>query len=226
MSERACGECQLCCELLAVKERGHLPSGEPYAFNKPTRTRCAHQCASGCAIYDDERLPLSCRAFECEWLLGNFRESDRPDRSGVVVSFRVDRNGSTRACVYGVKYSVDGSEIRLDLRNSGASRTVGALKALPGLHWIHFVDVELEPGVDLAFRRTGRGPTAWSGARCTWGRELDWVDGDAERALAREFFGDETPPHRFRRYLNRLTAEERALMQVRLDDVRESRRSS
>lgn len=224
MKERQCGDCQLCCELLAVKELGHLPSGEEYAFHKPTRTKCAHQCAAGCAIYDDDRLPISCRAFECEWLLGLFRESDRPDRAGVVVSFRVDPNGSYRACLYGVRASIEGTEMRLDLRNSGASRTLSALKAMPGLHWIHFIDVEVAPGVDLALRRNGRGSNAWEGARVKFAQDLHWVDGDAERALVRELFGDGVPPHRFRDRLDRLTPEEQDAWQRRLDLIRPKHR--
>lgn len=224
MSERQCGECQLCCELLAVKERGHLPSGEPYAFDKPTQQKCAHQCVSGCAIYESERLPISCRAFECEWLIGLFRESDRPDRSGIVVSFRRDPGGSVRACVFGVPCSVQGDELRLDLRNSGAARTLAALKAFPGLHWIQFMNTEIGPSIDLAFRRTGPGPKAWTGARVKFPEELDWVDGDGERALMRELYPDGSMPHRLRERLDQLTDEEKAEIQARLDGVRAAQR--
>lgn len=223
MSERQCGECQLCCELLAVKERGRLPSsGEPYAFNKPAGSRCPHQCASGCAIYDAEELPVSCRAFECEWLLGQFRESDRPDRSGLVVSFRRDPDGTIRACVFGIRHQAIGNELRIDLRNAGALRTINALHALPGLHWIQLMNTEIGPGpgVDMAFVRTGRGPEAWKGARVKFPEELNWVDGDEERALIRELYPDGTMPHRLRERLDRLTEEERAAMQERLDAVR------
>jgi hypothetical protein len=221
VTTRQCGECQLCCELLAVKERGHLPSGEPYAFNKPELQRCGNQCESGCAIYNEEFLPISCRAFECEWLLGQFRASDRPDRSGIVVSLRRDlRSGCVRACVYGVRLTVEGSDGRLDLRNSGASRTLEALRALPGLRWIQFMNTDIEPGVDLALVRTGRGPKAWTGGRVKSPLELEWVDGDAERELVRELFGDVDPPHRFRERLDNLSTEEQARMQERLDRVR------
>lgn len=220
MKQRECGECQLCCELLAVKERGHLPSGEAYAFHKPDRTKCAHQCAAGCAIYNSEHLPIACRAFECEWLLGHFRESDRPDRSGVIASLRRAPDGSVLACLYGVRHSIVGSEMRLDLRNAGASRTLAALKALPGVQWIQFMHIETEPGVNLAFHRTGRRAQDWEGARITFTKELDWVEGDDEREIVRELFGDVTPPHRFRSRLDNLSKEEQAHYQARLDQRR------
>lgn len=69
---RSCGECTECCDVLAVLE-----------LNKGPRERCAHQCEAGCAIY--ESRPASCAGWECLWRTGLMDESDRPDRSGVIV---------------------------------------------------------------------------------------------------------------------------------------------
>lgn len=221
MKERQCGDCQLCCELLAVKERGHLPSGKPYAFHKPALQRCGNQCETGCAIYDEDFLPISCRAFECEWLLGKFRESDRPDRSGVVVTLKRDPGGRIRACIFGVRTKISGTTMALDLKNSGAHRTFAALRAMPGISWIHFMHAQTEPGADLAFYRTGLGPTDWAAGRVRFPEDLEWIDGDEEREMVRELFGDGvTPPHRFREKLDNLTPEQQAQMRDRLEKRR------
>lgn len=53
---RECGDCRLCCKLLAVDEIG-----------KPPRMWCEHSAAGvGCTIY--EGRPAACRTFRCLWL--------------------------------------------------------------------------------------------------------------------------------------------------------------
>jgi hypothetical protein len=53
---RSCGECGLCCKLLAVDEIG-----------KPAHVWCEHfSPGTGCTIY--ETRPAACRTFECLWL--------------------------------------------------------------------------------------------------------------------------------------------------------------
>ena len=73
-----CGECQLCCKLLAVTE-----------IKKPAGAWCEH-CAvgEGCKIY--ERRPASCGEFACMWLLSDGWEDLRPDRSGVIFHHRAE----------------------------------------------------------------------------------------------------------------------------------------
>jgi hypothetical protein len=66
---RECGECQLCCELVSVPE-----------LNKPTNTKCIHQCEAGCGIYSER--PDACRAFECLWIQGII--DDKPSETGMV----------------------------------------------------------------------------------------------------------------------------------------------
>jgi len=70
--KRSCGPCQACCSVLGVPELGKL-SGDP----------CPHACSKGCGTYQNR--PESCRAYECLWLQGLFREEDRPDQIGLVV---------------------------------------------------------------------------------------------------------------------------------------------
>lgn len=53
---RECGDCGLCCKLLAVDEIGK-PAGEWCAHFAPGR---------GCGIYD--RRPTACATFQCLWL--------------------------------------------------------------------------------------------------------------------------------------------------------------
>jgi hypothetical protein len=74
MKTRTCGECQACCELPMV-----VP------LKKPMFTRCANQCAEGCAIYAER--PEPCRDFACSWLRGDalLGDDDRPDTLGLLV---------------------------------------------------------------------------------------------------------------------------------------------
>ena len=56
MNGKDCGECSLCCKLMAIPE-----------LKKPKGVWCAHVVKKrGCGIYADR--PPSCRAFQCLWL--------------------------------------------------------------------------------------------------------------------------------------------------------------
>lgn len=80
MTERQCGDCQLCCELLPVK-----------GINKLGGQRCRHQCATGCAVHDKlESVALECKLWNCEWLAGNAGDLDRPDKSHIVIDCMPD----------------------------------------------------------------------------------------------------------------------------------------
>ena len=53
---RACGECTLCCKVLAIAELG-----------KPKDSWCTHcKISQGCTIYD--KRPSPCRSFNCGYL--------------------------------------------------------------------------------------------------------------------------------------------------------------
>lgn len=77
MSKRECGECSVCCTLMAVPE-----------IQKKTMVTCQHVCAGGgCGVYATR--PGSCKAFECLWLQDNqqaLQEGDRPDKLGLMFS--------------------------------------------------------------------------------------------------------------------------------------------
>lgn len=77
--ERRCGDCQLCCRILPIKEIG-----------KPAHTKCIHQrFAKGCAIY--ERRPMGCQLWSCRWLVNDDADDmPRPDRAGYVIDIVPD----------------------------------------------------------------------------------------------------------------------------------------
>ena len=79
---RECGDCSACCTHGGVPEIAK-PPGQP----------CPHDCG-GCDIYATR--PQGCRDFVCAWLRGVGAESDRPDKSGVILSIN-DLNGGTFA---------------------------------------------------------------------------------------------------------------------------------
>lgn len=75
-STRRCGDCQLCCKLLAVR-----------ALNKPNNTKCVHQkFGKGCTIYHTV-LPVECDLWSCRWLTDadDTATLARPDRSHYVI---------------------------------------------------------------------------------------------------------------------------------------------
>lgn len=77
---RECGDCQLCCKLLPVN-----------SIDKLGGHKCKHQCATGCAVYDKLfSVAPECKAWNCEWLLGNAGQLDRPDRSHIVIDVMPD----------------------------------------------------------------------------------------------------------------------------------------
>jgi hypothetical protein len=73
-----CGDCDLCCRLLAIEE-----------LEKPAGPTCVHHHGA-CTIYEDR--PGSCRGFQCAWLKsqrltpGARQGPDwRPDRANLMV---------------------------------------------------------------------------------------------------------------------------------------------
>ena len=90
MTERSCGGCTLCCDLLQVESIG-----------KRAGAHCLHcEVGVGCAIYDNR--PGECHTFDCGWRqTAAMGEHLRPDRCGVafesfpperVLVAQVDRN--------------------------------------------------------------------------------------------------------------------------------------
>lgn len=70
---RVCGSCTACCKTHPILE-----------LKKPPAEWCPHCTVGvGCAIYHER--PEGCREFQCQWLLGNGEEKERPDLSKIVV---------------------------------------------------------------------------------------------------------------------------------------------
>jgi hypothetical protein len=97
---RKCGDCQLCCRLLPMRERDNKPYPEARAmfgypttipdFDKPAGVKCPHQRHhKGCNVYD--KRPLGCRIWNCRWLTGDdTAEMSRPDRVHYVIDILPD----------------------------------------------------------------------------------------------------------------------------------------
>ena len=82
MTERACGDCSLCCKLAYIPE-----------LNKSIDSWCRHARpgVGGCSIYPDR--PPSCRDFNCGWLVGARELGDEwfPARCKMIVTRREPR---------------------------------------------------------------------------------------------------------------------------------------
>lgn len=78
---RRCGDCQLCCTLVPIKEPD---------FVKLANERCQHQkYGCGCAIYATR--PMPCRLWSCKWLVDpGTLAMQRPDHSHYVVDLMID----------------------------------------------------------------------------------------------------------------------------------------
>ena len=86
MASRTCGECNLCCTILAVPE-----------VNKGRYEECEHMCESNCGLFNKPERPKVCGKWHCFWLAEGQQEywkktglpkvllkNDRPDKSGVM----------------------------------------------------------------------------------------------------------------------------------------------
>jgi len=79
MTRRACGDCSLCCKLMAIDELGK-PAGSWCGDCKPGR---------GCVVY--EVRPAECRTFDCLWLTDpRFGEHWKPNQSRLVLTASAD----------------------------------------------------------------------------------------------------------------------------------------
>ncbi|HEX3412850.1 MAG TPA: hypothetical protein VHT00_14115 [Stellaceae bacterium] len=99
---RQCGDCQLCCKLLPVKE-----------LQKAAGQRCRHQKHhKGCAIYPHR--PQACAEWSCRWLTDSDTTAlARPDRAGYVIDMLPDEiavtpDGGERKVYLALQIWVDG----------------------------------------------------------------------------------------------------------------------
>ena len=74
-NNRVCGECQACCFAPRLDE-----------MKKPSFTRCSNQGQGECTDYQNR--PDLCRKYKCLWLQGYWAENDRPDKSGMMLTYR------------------------------------------------------------------------------------------------------------------------------------------
>lgn len=94
LSDRACGECTMCCTILKV---------DTADIRKPAGTRCVHLAAHGCSIHADR--PHICRTWFCAWRrVEGLPDEARPDLSGILVS--LDFVQEPRNCFEGVSIIV------------------------------------------------------------------------------------------------------------------------
>ncbi len=77
MKQRECGECGACCVALGDGDR---PAHKPCDWLNRRGWGCKHY----------KRRPQVCQVFRCSWLLGQGRENDRPDKSGVLAHLTVN----------------------------------------------------------------------------------------------------------------------------------------
>jgi hypothetical protein len=78
---RKCGDCTLCCKLLAVPP-----------LDKVAGERCKYQRHSkGCTVYHTRKMPRACGFWNCRWLVGDdTADQSRPDRSHIVIDIMPD----------------------------------------------------------------------------------------------------------------------------------------
>ena len=74
MADKSCGECGMCCKLLAIAE-----------IEKPADRWCpSFKRGCGCGVYDTR--PAACRGFECLWLQSEKLDDRwRPDKARFVM---------------------------------------------------------------------------------------------------------------------------------------------
>lgn len=77
--EKACGECTLCCKVMAIEE-----------LAKPAGSWCPHcQPRRGCQVYAGR--PTECRNFNCLWLVNDRLDQRwKPSRSRIVLTTSED----------------------------------------------------------------------------------------------------------------------------------------
>src|SRR4051812_32293115 len=78
MTPKTCGDCSLCCTLVAVE-----------SLSKPVYTPCVHLCAEGCGIHGSH--PADCQAFQCGWKdFHDLGEEWRPSNCGFLIRVELD----------------------------------------------------------------------------------------------------------------------------------------
>lgn len=78
-AERLCGDCTLCCKVMAIEE-----------LAKPASHWCLHcKPGRGCTIYADR--PTECESFNCIWLVNDLLDEQwKPNKSKLVLTTSED----------------------------------------------------------------------------------------------------------------------------------------
>lgn len=94
LADRACGDCTVCCDVLAI---------DTPDFKKPAETPCVHLAARGCGIHAVR--PRICQSWFCGWRrVAGLPDDARPDRSGLLVSLNFVK--APQNCFEGVSIHV------------------------------------------------------------------------------------------------------------------------
>ena len=79
MTERNCGDCTLCCKVMAIE-----------TLAKPAGTWCSH-CRPGCGCLIYETRPTECLSYSCLWLTDKrFGQHWTPNKSKIVLTASED----------------------------------------------------------------------------------------------------------------------------------------
>ena len=79
MTERNCGDCTLCCKVMAIE-----------TLAKPAGTWCSH-CRPGCGCLIYETRPTECLSYSCLWLTDKrFGQHRKPNKSKIVLTASED----------------------------------------------------------------------------------------------------------------------------------------
>ncbi len=105
---RECGDCEICCTVMGVKEKLNKPAGVACGFLNKFHE---NERKTGCSIYEDK--PVCCSMFQCLWLKGAIGElKDRPNQLGVMFDYL--RNQQTARVVGNVIIAYEVIEGALD----------------------------------------------------------------------------------------------------------------
>jgi hypothetical protein len=116
-TERACGDCTLCCKVMAIEE-----------FAKPVGSWCPHcKPGRGCLIY--AARPAECRTYSCLWLTDERLDQRwKPSKSKLVLT--TSQDGIEIRCDPGFPDAWRKEPYRTQIRKwalSGAARDVTVL---------------------------------------------------------------------------------------------------
>ncbi len=126
---RECGECNVCCRTLYVRD-----------LNKPAGVACKFLTPSGCSVYQ-HRWDV-CKGFVCMWLRdhhGLFADHHRPDQLGLILVGKSDDDtGQTRFVAHEVwpeaAQSPEAQRVIEFLAQFGPVKTVPAAQPKDQLH--------------------------------------------------------------------------------------------